>query len=95
MKIIASNSLNSEANKVKTSINNITNNINEIKYIIQNTPSFWDGDDAKSFICKYEEVLKELDKHIENLNDYYSFMSKVKGIFDALDDSYNKSIDVS
>lgn len=92
MKIIVSDKLNRDAALIKESIDNIGKNIQNIKLFLDSINRSWQGDDADSFIKKYDDVLTNLKKYENELNNYYTFLSKVYDIYDALEESYDKPI---
>lgn len=93
MEIVATSNINTDANNIKNCINNLSKDINAIQNCINYIPQVWSGKDSESFINKYKnEILPELKKYEKNLNDYYTFLSKVYDVFNTLDESYNKNI---
>ncbi|HIU40157.1 MAG TPA: hypothetical protein IAB68_02505 [Candidatus Aphodocola excrementigallinarum] len=92
MKIAVSDKLNQDATSIKENIDKISDNINLIKLYLDVVNQSWQGDDATSFLKKYDDVLVDLKKYESELNNYYTFLSKVYDIYDALKESYDKPI---
>lgn len=93
MKIVAANSINSDAAKIKEHIDRVSYDINFICDYVDFLPQMWSGDDGKKFVDKYKnEVLPVLREYEKNFNEYYNFLTKVYDIFRTLDENYNKPI---
>lgn len=93
MKIVASSSINGDATKIKEHIDKLTYDINFIQDYISSLPQMWSGDDEKKFVSKYnDEVLPVLHEYEKTFNEYYTFLAKVYGIFETLEEEYDKAI---
>ncbi len=88
MRIKASSGINSDANKLAQIINDISKDIKKIQDCIDAIPKCWKGTDSDSFVAKYNKSLIELKKYEKNLNNYYTFLTKVYDIFCTLDEKY-------
>jgi len=92
MKIISSSQINSDAAMLKKCIDNYSSEVTNIRRIIDQIPSVWQGNDATSFINKYNEALEQLEKYKEALYKYCDFLSRVNAVYDELNSSYDKVI---
>ena len=95
MKIAASSSLSGKANTIKSCNENILKDINELSSVTESMLSFWEGDDATSFVRKInDEYIPKLNKAYDSLDDYAVYLSKVYSVFKSVDEYYDKEIDV-
>lgn len=92
MKIVISSEIKNDVTTVKENIDNLSNVIKQIEPFLEIIKTEWNGEDATSFLKKYDEVLANLRKYEDELNNYYDFLSKVYDIFTALDEAYDKPI---
>lgn len=95
MKIVISDSLNNDANNIKEHISLISQNIELIRFYLDTIPKWWEGDDATSFLNKYNEAYNNLKKYETEFSNYCDYLSKVFGIFKALDESYDRPINTN
>lgn len=93
MKIVCGDDLRSNVNDIKSYIDNFSNRLKEIEATVDYISSCWSGKDASEFIKKYrEEAIPSLRKFEASFRTYYDYLSKVRPIFDSLEDSYNQKI---
>ena len=95
MKIKASRDIVSSATSVNVYINEISRSITRIQNYLSSIPNAWQGDDATKFLNKFRnEAIPELQNYFKVMKDYQSFLAQVYPIFQALDEYYDKAIDI-
>ena len=93
MKIVCGDGIKSNVNDVKSYIDDFSSKLKDIESIIDSLGFYWSGKDASEFIKKYkEEAIPSLKKFETSFRNYYDYLSRVRPIFDSLEDSYNQKI---
>ena len=87
------------AKKYKEAIDSLSTNYNKITNSINNLKTGWQGEKgskADRFYTTVEKTyLPELQKAINDMNEYYVFLSNVSGSYSVFDSSYaSKDINV-
>lgn len=95
MKIVISNGLTNDVAQIKNNLDEYSKKIGELQNVIDAIPQYWQGADAASFIKKYKEALTKLKSYETSFEDYYSYLSKVYGIYNALNEAYDKEINTN
>ena len=93
MKIVISNDSKSDASQVKNYIDDISYSIKQIEASIGLIPTIWQGEDATSFINKYNTALQTLKDYENHFNAYYRYLNSVYDVYNLLENAYsNKKI---
>lgn len=92
MKIVITDGIRSDASIIRSNLDDFSLKKAQLKSILDTVPNAWKGTDATSFINKYNEALTKLTEFEKSFNEYYTYLSKVKGVFDTLDEVYDRKI---
>ena len=92
VKIKSSYSISSDANSIGTYVQKFSSDVAQMKMLINAVPSSWSGNDSKSYIEKYREVLYKLNDFEKSLKEYQKYLSQVRTVFDSLNEAYDKKI---
>lgn len=67
---------------------------NQLEKCKTDLPSFWQGDDAKSFEKNLDSCIASLKKFEKTADNYCNYLNLVAKTFDAIEESYNRTINV-
>ncbi|MBR3117109.1 MAG: WXG100 family type VII secretion target [Bacilli bacterium] len=93
---ISTSSISKNANEFESYRSELQTACNNIKASIEKLEGTWEGESAtKFFNATKGTYLPELEKAIESLSNYSSFLSEVPNVYGTLDSSYSqRKIDV-
>lgn len=86
--------LNEISKKMKAYGDFVNTYIIAFKACTEELPSYWVGDDASAFKKKIEEITPCLEKYRDDLYTFADYLSKIYMIFNTIEQSYNRSINV-
>lgn len=92
MKIISSSYINGDAGYVNTCIEDYSSELNRLIAAVKTVKTAWSGEDADSFVTKYENIIEKLKIYEKDFLEYKKYLSQVQGVFEALENEYNKKI---
>ena len=92
MKIVTSQYINGDAGYVLTCIEDYQKDLAKLTQIVAAVKTAWNGKDADDFVKKYQEILNKLKKYEENFIVYKNYLGQIQGIYQTLEDDYNKKI---
>lgn len=75
-------------------VENVNACISNIEYYVNNIDPYWQGDDATSFKKKINEILKDLKKYDEALQEHWDYLKKIPNVYGAIETAYDKNISV-
>ncbi|MBO6145181.1 MAG: WXG100 family type VII secretion target [Bacilli bacterium] len=93
---INTSSISTISEQIKENISDMKKEHQNIKSYISDMKKGWKGENADKFYKTFEEIyLKNLIDSIDVLSDFQTFISKVPGAYETIDNSYaSKNIEV-
>ena len=86
-------SLISNNNSITDYINDYDLDVKDVKGIVSDITSIWEGSDHDTFQTKIESFMEEVNSFRESLNKYQEFINGYTDAITTLDDAYgNKSV---
>ena len=84
------------AKNIKNAQSDINSNINHLNQVIDNISTSWSGDDATKFITAFRDnVINDLNKLSEIIEEYSDFLETSVSSYEALDNAFvSKQISV-
>ncbi len=93
MKIICSDDIKTDADNISTNLSEFSKLSKNLTDKINSLPNVWTGNDASSFMKKFnDDFLPSLKKFEDAFNNYNSFLKQVYPVYAALEDDYNTKI---
>lgn len=77
------------AKNIKNSQNDINSNIEHLNQVIDNISASWVGNDATKFVTSFKDnIIGDLNKLSEVLEEYSNFLESAVSSYEALDSAF-------
>lgn len=79
--------LKAQSNKVSTDIENVKNDIEQLKQIVKNTDAYWLGEAGNHARTNFEAGYPEMDKAVTRLGTYPTRLLQMAGIYEVTEEN--------